>query len=630
MHPFLKNPLAVLSALCWFVMACLALSVLLNTRTIEGIDAAQRRAQSEQEALKQQLAQARQETAQAARVIARDTIEIEQRHAGDIEQLRKSLADLDAEVKSLRRAVDENRDAAEKSSAELQAAFARTKPVTFADARSVPSAGGMHINGNGGRDIMNGWESLLYLDGSRLVSLEIFNLADGRRNEVRVMAPGLNDLEDDFMELRLDPKLDSVQLDRCLQWKKDDAPIPDAVQKQFTTAPGAYIWTATDADGKTRRIAITAGADVKIGDTCENDYSAQVAARDAREKAAPKPPRQQEQPARPYHPDAKEIAGLYDSWAKELADPDMRKGLSLLAAAVRDGKLPPEFISGLPARDMYAVRQLSFSPAESVQQKIDENFDCAASRRSAGAGTLLLTGNDVTAQCGDGNHVFALGKRDDHVSMTAGGQNIFIPGKGNDTIDAGRGSSIVILDKNWGSKKITTTCAVPGATYADKMFRIKWHPRLFGGIGARLIQDGDRILVNSLVPGSPAEKAGIRAGDYLVSANDQPLLSGLEAAINLIRGPAGITVAIEIERDHERRTMNVRRESINAAATPETGAAVPERIDYKWPYQYEDFILFGPGIARVDLIEDETGKWRNTKTGDRLEISPCFNFVFSE
>lgn len=628
MTPNFKNPLTVLSVLCWFVIACLAVAVMLNTRTIENLDTAQNRAQADRDLLKRDIAETREQTAQAASALAQKAIVMEQTQVAEAQDLRDSVTQLRDEVSTLKRTIDDNRVAAERASAALHSQLNRQKPVTFASARSMPATGGMHIDGNGGRDVMNGWSNLLHLDGSRLTSLEIFNLADGRRNEVRVMAPGLNDLEEDFMELRLDPALDSVVLDRCLSWSKATSPLSEDERKKFEVAIDADIWTATDAEGKTRRVAITGGADVKIADACDNDYPAQVAARDAREKETPKPPQPRKQAAQPYKPDVPAIAKQYENWAKELPDAGMRRSLLLFAAAVRDGKLPPEFMSGF--HGLYALRQLSFSPVESTQQKIDENFDCAASRRSAGASTLLLTGDGVNAACDDGSHVFALGNKDDTVKMTGGGQNIFIPGKGNDKIDTGRGSSIVILDKKWGSKVITNSCVVPGAKYADSIFRINWQPRVFGGIGARLSQNGARILVNSLVPGSPAEKSGIRAGDYLVSIDDRQMPADMEAAIALIRGPAGTSAKIGIDRAGEHRTIIVKREIVNAAATPETGAAMPIRIDYQWPYEFEDFILFGPGIRQADMVEDERGKWRNTKTGDRLEISPCFNFVFSE
>lgn len=594
MTPNFKNPLAVLSVLCWFVIACLAVAVMLNTRTIENIDTAQNRAQADRNLLKRDIAQGREETAQAARALARQAIAMEQAQAAEAQDLRNSVTQLRDELSTLKRTVDDNRVAAERTSAALHAQLNRQKPVTFATARSMPATGGMHIDGNGGRDVMNGWSSLLHLDGSRLTSLEILNLADGRRNEVRVMAPGLNDLEDDFMELRLDPALDSVRLDRCLQWKKDDAPISDALQKQFTAAPGAYIWTATDADGKTRRVAVTGGADVQIADSCDNDYAEQVAARDAREKDAPKPKLPPDAPAQPYNPDAAAGAQIYRAWADATENPRIKGALSLIAAQVQAGKLPPEFLSNrhnavvneADGRDGRTLMRLPLDPAQ---------------------GPFL----------GDGS-----------LRLSAGGLQVVLAAPGDERIDADSDNSLVVLDANWGSKKLQKTCTRPQAARDEQMFRQLPDAPVFGGIGLRLAQDGGGGVVSAgTMTGSPAQNIGIAAGDRVVTINGEPPPAALSDVVARIRGEAGTIVVLGIEkRNGDKRDVVLRREKIKDTDS----RAARQRIDYKWPYPFEDFILFGPGIRKADLIEEEPGKWQNTKTGDRLETSPCFNFVFSE
>ena len=70
----------------------------------------------------------------------------------------------------------------------------------------------------------------------------------------------------------------------------------------------------------------------------------------------------------------------------------------------------------------------------------------------------------------------------------------------------------------------------------------------FQGIGAhvRMREDG-MVQIISPIDGSPAEAAGIKAGDIVLSVNGTPLegLSLLEA-VTLIRGPEGTTVELEI------------------------------------------------------------------------------------
>jgi len=68
---------------------------------------------------------------------------------------------------------------------------------------------------------------------------------------------------------------------------------------------------------------------------------------------------------------------------------------------------------------------------------------------------------------------------------------------------------------------------------------------------------GPGVKVDSVVPGSPAEQAGIRAGDVLLKLAGQPLesLRGYSQILGTLE--PGQSVEIEIERDGSRRTLSV-------------------------------------------------------------------------
>lgn len=72
---------------------------------------------------------------------------------------------------------------------------------------------------------------------------------------------------------------------------------------------------------------------------------------------------------------------------------------------------------------------------------------------------------------------------------------------------------------------------------------------LFSGVGVRLAEIGDQTWVLALFPGSPAERAGLNAGDRLISV-DGTAISGesLQRAADLIRGPPGTPVKVAVER----------------------------------------------------------------------------------
>jgi carboxyl-terminal processing protease len=78
------------------------------------------------------------------------------------------------------------------------------------------------------------------------------------------------------------------------------------------------------------------------------------------------------------------------------------------------------------------------------------------------------------------------------------------------------------------------------------------------GIGVLLGTKDDRVVVISVISGSPAEKAGIRTGDAIVSV-DGTAVSGLapEEVAPKVRGEAGTPVQLEIERPSTGATLNL-------------------------------------------------------------------------
>jgi carboxyl-terminal processing protease len=69
------------------------------------------------------------------------------------------------------------------------------------------------------------------------------------------------------------------------------------------------------------------------------------------------------------------------------------------------------------------------------------------------------------------------------------------------------------------------------------------------GVGAWVEPTGDGALVVSIVPDSPADRAGLQPGDRILAVGDQ-VLSNLDrdVVMNLLRGPAGTSVALAVRR----------------------------------------------------------------------------------
>lgn len=72
----------------------------------------------------------------------------------------------------------------------------------------------------------------------------------------------------------------------------------------------------------------------------------------------------------------------------------------------------------------------------------------------------------------------------------------------------------------------------------------------FEGIGAYVTMDEDLLTIISPIAGSPAESAGIRAGDIILEIDGEAVNGmGLAEAITLIRGPEGTTVSLLVQHD---------------------------------------------------------------------------------
>lgn len=72
----------------------------------------------------------------------------------------------------------------------------------------------------------------------------------------------------------------------------------------------------------------------------------------------------------------------------------------------------------------------------------------------------------------------------------------------------------------------------------------------FTGIGAEVSLEDGRVVVVSPIKGSPAEKAGIRPRDVILSVNGEPLTGlSLTEAVQKIRGPKGSQAVLQIMRE---------------------------------------------------------------------------------
>ncbi|MBM4415888.1 MAG: S41 family peptidase [Chloroflexi bacterium] len=94
----------------------------------------------------------------------------------------------------------------------------------------------------------------------------------------------------------------------------------------------------------------------------------------------------------------------------------------------------------------------------------------------------------------------------------------------------------------------------------------------FQGIGATVAKDGDYVVISRPLPDTPAERAGIRAGDRLLSVNGEDAFGwGVQKAALKIRGPRGTTVEIKVRRaDGSEHTFKIVRDEVLVASIDTT------------------------------------------------------------
>ncbi len=71
----------------------------------------------------------------------------------------------------------------------------------------------------------------------------------------------------------------------------------------------------------------------------------------------------------------------------------------------------------------------------------------------------------------------------------------------------------------------------------------------FGGIGAQIETTADGFVLHPL-PGQPADKAGIRAGDRVLQVDDHPIsaATSVDELVAWVRGPVGTLVTVQVRR----------------------------------------------------------------------------------
>lgn len=148
---------------------------------------------------------------------------------------------------------------------------------------------------------------------------------------------------------------------------------------------------------------------------------------------------------------------------------------------------------------------------------------------------------------------------------------------------------------------------------------------LFEGVGIRLELNKDkRLVVTEALKGTPAERGGVRAGDYIVSIDGKDTANiSLPEAVNLIRGPKGsaVLLALFTENDQKPRDVKLTRDMIVVKSAEFTEKATKsgkkvaylhvsqfgERTKEEWDKAVSEALSIAPQGIILDVRSDPGG-----------------------
>lgn len=129
----------------------------------------------------------------------------------------------------------------------------------------------------------------------------------------------------------------------------------------------------------------------------------------------------------------------------------------------------------------------------------------------------------------------------------------------------------------------------------------------FGGLGIEVTQEEGFVKVVSPIDGTPADLAGIEAGDFITHVDGKSLLGlNLDEAVDMMRGPVGSEIIITVLREGSSEPFDVSiiRDTIKLTAvrTRTEGEAVVVRVT---TFNDQTYANLESGLA--EAIEDAGG-----------------------
>lgn len=145
-----------------------------------------------------------------------------------------------------------------------------------------------------------------------------------------------------------------------------------------------------------------------------------------------------------------------------------------------------------------------------------------------------------------------------------------------------------------------------GNEYKNFLFESKGE---FGGLGINVTPKDGLLLIISPIYQTPADKAGIKAGDFLLAVNGKSIREmSLTEVVNQVRGPQGSTVNLTILRQGKQQPLNfnLKREIIRIKSV--SSKMLQHNMGYIKISQFQQLTALAVKAAIKELQTQAQGK----------------------
>lgn len=143
----------------------------------------------------------------------------------------------------------------------------------------------------------------------------------------------------------------------------------------------------------------------------------------------------------------------------------------------------------------------------------------------------------------------------------------------------------------------------------------------YSGVGLEISQTSDRVLVISPIDGTPAQRAGVEAGDEIVEIDGLPVAgNGVGNAIEKLRGPAGTPVTILVRRNSydDPLSFHLTRQKIQVASVRHE--VIDRSVGYLRLSQFNDTTADEATVAIDAMMDASQASTGNMLTGLILDL----------